>query len=161
MGVHHVEMALVDRHVHRLAQGAAGMVHGRRHVGELHEIAEILDGGIAAPPVQVVHEGRPVDRREHRRAVADLHVARRVAGVLDEGGRRARQQAAGQPLRQVERFAVGGDVGARLLPQGDYFRVVGDADADLLHDGLGIGLDDLEALFGEHVEDRDAALDIG
>ena len=53
-----------------------GMVDRRRHVGELHEVAEILDGGVAAALVEVADEGRAVDRREHRVLAADRDVAR-------------------------------------------------------------------------------------
>ena len=83
--IDHVEVALVDRHVDRLAHSAAGMVDRRRHVGELHEIAEILDRAVAAALVEVAHEGRTVDRREHGGVAADLDRALGVARVLREG----------------------------------------------------------------------------
>src|SRR5438874_997744 len=82
VAVDHVEMPLVDRQVDRLAHRAAGMVDRRRHVGELHEVAEILDRGVAPPLVERADEGRAVDRGEHRGVAADRHVARRVAGML-------------------------------------------------------------------------------
>ena len=43
-----------------------------RGIGELHEIAEILDRAVAAALVEIVHEGRAVIGREHRRVAADL-----------------------------------------------------------------------------------------
>ena len=38
--VHHVEVALADRHVDRFAHGAARVVQVRGQVGELHEVLE-------------------------------------------------------------------------------------------------------------------------
>ena len=94
MAVDHVEMALVDRQVDRLAHRAAGMMDEGRHVGELHEIAEILDGGVAAALVEVADEGRAVDRREDRVVAADDDVALGVARMLDVSrGRGLRRSA--------------------------------------------------------------------
>ena len=56
MAVHHVEVALVDRQVDRLADRAARMVQRARHVGELDEVAEILDPRVAAAFVEIADE---------------------------------------------------------------------------------------------------------
>ena len=116
VAVHHVEVPLVDRQVDRLADRAAGMVQRVRHVGELDEVAEVLDAGVAAAFVEVVYERRAVGRREHRRVAADVHAARRVARVLDEfARRRALHERATHAAREAHALAV--DVGAGRLPE--------------------------------------------
>ena len=84
VAVHHIQMALVDRQVHRLAEGAAGMMQPRAQVGELDEVAEILNGRVAAPFVQTAHEGRAIGRGQHRAVAADDCVAGWIAGALRE-----------------------------------------------------------------------------
>ena len=74
----------------------AGVVQGRRQPGQLHEITEILDRAVAPAFVQVAHEGRTVDRREHRMVAADFHRAFRVAGILGELRRRRGAELAGE-----------------------------------------------------------------
>ena len=94
MRIDHLEMALVHGQVDRLANRAAGMVHERRHIGELHEVPEVLDRAVAAALVEIVDEGRAVDRREDEVVAADLDVALGVAGVLDVIGRHGRDELA-------------------------------------------------------------------
>ena len=62
----------------------------RRHVGQLHEVAEVLDRAVAPPVVQVADERRAVVRGEDRVHPADLDVPLRVPRVLGELARRAR-----------------------------------------------------------------------
>jgi hypothetical protein len=90
------------------------MVHGRRHIGELHEIAEILDRRITAAR----HRGR-ARRAGHRPAqtrwiAADLHVALGIARMLGELRRRRLHKFAAQPLGKVNALTL--DVGAGVLP---------------------------------------------
>jgi hypothetical protein len=56
VGVHHVEVALVDGHVDRLAHGPAGVVEVGRGVGELHDVLEVGQCGVAPTTVEVVDE---------------------------------------------------------------------------------------------------------
>ena len=81
-------------------------------IGELHEIAEILDRAVAPALVEIVDERRAVVGREHRRLAADLHAALGVAGVLGVDGGRGRAELLGQPLGKAHALAL--DVGARL-----------------------------------------------
>jgi hypothetical protein len=155
VGKHHVEMALVDRHVDRLAHRAARMVDRRRHIGELHEIAEILQRRIAAVAVEIAHEGRAVDRREDRVVAADLDRFGRIARMLGELGRRGLQQFAAQPLGKMHPLAL--DVGTGLLPHAERFGVVAELDADFLQHAVGIGLDQRQALLVEHLVGLDGA----
>ena len=47
VGVYHIEMALVDRDVDRLADGAALVLQPGGHVGQLDKVLEIPDGAVA------------------------------------------------------------------------------------------------------------------
>ena len=53
MAVDHIEMALVNRHIDRLADGAAGVMQTRAQVGELDEILEVGQRRVAAPCVEI------------------------------------------------------------------------------------------------------------
>ncbi len=67
-----------------------GVVHVRAGVGQLHEVAEVLDRAVAPAVVQVAHEGRAVVRGEDGvRARRSATLLLRVAGVLGELARRA------------------------------------------------------------------------
>ena len=108
MGEHHVEMALVDRHVDRLADGAAGMVQPGRRIGQLDEVLEILERAVAAALVDIGDEGRAIGGREHGRVAADLHGAGRIAGMLDEFARAgALDDGADEAARRADAKAVG------------------------------------------------------
>ncbi len=156
--IDHVQVTLVHRQVHRLAHRAARMVDRGRHVGELHEVAEILDGRVAAAVIEIAHEGRAIDRREHRVVAADGDVALRVARILHIFARRRfLDDGTRQPAWEADAGAL--HVGARLAPQLDRFRLVAELDAHFLQDGVGIVLDDLQPLLAQHLVDRDLAGD--
>ncbi len=160
MAVHHVEVALVDRQVHGFADRAAGMVERFRQVGEFHEVAEILDARIAPPLVEVVDEWRAIGGGEHGVLAADLHVARRVPGVLREFARGGRlDQLAAQAPWHAHPFAL--YVRARGLPDRQGFRVFAKFDADLFEDRIGIVFDQGQPLFAEHFIERNLAGDVG
>ena len=154
MAVDHIEMALVDGDIDGLADRAARMMQARRHIGELHEIAEILDRRVTPPAIEIAHERRPVDRREHRGVAADLHAALGVAGMLGEYLGRRRDQRAGQAAGQAHAYPL--HVGAGVAPYGEGLFVVMEIDADLRQDDFGVVLDNLEALEGEHLGERNA-----
>ena len=156
VAVDHVEVPLVDRQVHGLADRAAGVVQRLRQVGELHEVAEVLDVRVPAAFVEVVDERRAVGGGEHRVRAADLDVARGIPGVLRELARRRRlDQPAAQASRHAHPLAV--DVRTRGLPDCERFRVLAELDADLLEDGVGVVLDEGEALFAQHLVHRNVA----
>ncbi len=102
VGMHHVEVPLVYGDVDRLADGASRVMHGRRHVGEFHEVAEVLDGRIAAPVIEIVDEGRSVDWSEDGRSVTDLDVPVGIAGMLHERGGRRFEDLAGKAPGQTK-----------------------------------------------------------
>ena len=77
-------MALVDRQVDRLAQRAPTVVERRAQVGELGEVAEVLDRGVSTPALEVAHEGRPIGRGKDQVGVADGDGPLRVACVLNK-----------------------------------------------------------------------------
>ena len=87
MRVNHLEMALIDRQIDRFADGAARMMHIRAHISELHKVLEILDRAITAAFIEIMHEGRAINRRENRVLAANLHIARRIPRVLGIFGR--------------------------------------------------------------------------
>ena len=122
-------------------------------VGELHEVAEILDGRVAAPLVEVVDERRPVGRREDDVRVPDLDIARGIASALGEhGGRAGPDDLAAHASREAD--ARAGHVGAGASKDLEGLREVADLDADLLEQGVGVVLDQLEALGRDHLDGR-------
>ena len=56
MRVHHVEMALVNRHVHRFTNGAAAVMQMGQLVHELYDVLEVFDRGVPAALVEVGDE---------------------------------------------------------------------------------------------------------
>ena len=157
--IDHVEMALVDRHVDRLADRAAGMVQPGRGLRELHEVAEILDRAVAAALVEIHDEGRAVGRREDDALAADLHRLGRVARMLGELRRRGLQDLAQHARLEPHQHAV--DLRAGPLPMLERCRIVAELDADLGQDAVGGLFDPDEVLLGQDVVGRDVADDVG
>ena len=154
--IDHVEVALVDRHVDRLADRPAGVVEVGRDVGQLHEVAEVLDRAVAPAAVEVADERRAVVRREDRVHPADLDVALGVARVLGELARRGGlDDRAAHPAREPDALAV--DVGAGLAQQSEGLGVAAEVEADLLEDRVGVLLDERQALLAEDLERRELA----
>ena len=94
VAVDHVEMPLVDRQVDRLADRAAGVVQRRRHVGQLDEVAEVLDVRVAPALVEVADERRAVGRartpcacRRSRRCARGCARAARTRAARSSGSR--------------------------------------------------------------------------
>jgi hypothetical protein len=158
MAVHHVEVALVDRKVHGLADRAAGMVDTRAHIGELHEVPEVLDFPVTPALVQVTNERRPVGGNEHSAVATDLDAPCRIAGVLGEfPGCRRLNNGTAKTARKAYTFAV--DIRARLAPQLQCLWKLAKFDADLFEHRLRVVLDQLERLVIEHLEIRNTAVD--
>ena len=160
VAVDHVQVALVDRQVHRLAQGAAGVVQPGRQVCELHEVAEVFDCRVAPALVEVANERGAIRRHEHRVRATDACAPFRVARVLDElGRRRIGDEPPGETTRNPDPLTL--NVGAGAAPERQCLGVVPELDADFLENRLRVVLDDLQALGGQHVVDRHAAGDVG
>ena len=120
-------------------------------VGQLHEVAEVLDRAVAAAAVEVAHERRAVVRGEDRMHAADLDVARRVPRVLGELAWRGRlDDRAAQPARETDPLPVDGRAGLTEDPQG--IGVAAELEADLLEDRVGVVLDERQALLVEDLE---------
>ena len=151
-------MALVDRHVGRLADRAAGMVQPFRHVGQLHELLEIRQRRVAPPALVVAHEGGAIDRGQHAVLAADHNVALAVAGDLGVLRRRGRAELSGEPARDAHPLTL--DVCAGIAPTLQRLRIVDEIDADLLQHGLGVVFDDLDRLIRQDLEIRDIAGDV-
>ncbi len=151
MRVDHVVVPLVDGEVDRLADRPAGVVEPRRDVGELHEVAEVLDRPVAPSAVEVADEGRAVRGREDRVRAAEDDAALGVAGDLGELARRGRlHELAADAAREADALAV--DVCAGVAEELDRVGGVAEVDPDLLEDRVGVLLDHREALLGEDLD---------
>ena len=160
MCVEHVEVALVCRQVHRLAYYAARMMQPRDGLVQLHQRHEILIARIAAAAVEIMHEGRPPRRTEHRGRAAKLHVVGRVAGQLDELRWRAGLDG---PAAESPREA---NPAARYVTAGiaenlEDLVVADELHAGILENGVGIRLDEFETLFAQYTECPKLAVDVG
>jgi hypothetical protein len=90
---------------------------------------------------------------------ADDDIAHRVARVLRELARcGGLHQLAAHAARESHAFAL--HVGAGRLEQRQRLRVVAEVDADLLQDGVGVVLEQLEAVVAQHFVARDLACDV-
>ena len=158
MGMHHVEVALVDRDVHRLADRAARVVHGRREIGHFDEILEVLNGRVAPLALPVADEGRPVDRSKDRRLAADLHGTLGIARVLGEDGRCGLQQRPAKPLGKMHPLTA--DIGTGVAPQLQRLLVVTKLDTNLFEHPVGIRFNQRQAFFVEHLVFADLAGDV-
>ena len=159
MAVQHIEVALVDRQIDRLADRATRVVQRVRHVGELHEVLEVVDTGVAATLVEVAHEGRSVGRREHRGIAADPQVAGGVARDLGELPRRVLlDERATHARRETHAFAV--DLCACLAEDVEDLGVLAELDAGLLEDAVRVLLDDRQAFLAQHLVAWDLADDV-
>ena len=154
--VHDVQVAFRHRDVHRLADDAAGEVHGRRQVRKLVERVQVVERAVAAAVVEVEHERRAVGRHEHHATPAHGDAALGVAGGEGERLRRLRDQLHEQ--RPVDAHPVTVDVGPRLLPVRDRL-VVAEVDADLLQDPHRGVVDALDALLVQHLVVRKRKLE--
>ena len=160
VAVDHLEVALVDRQVRGLAQRAATVVEGRARVGQLHEVAKVLDRRVAPAVVEVVDERRPVGRHEHHVRVADDDAACRVPRRLGEARRRGGlDDLPAHPALEADPGAL--DVGTGRTEDLDRLREVDDLDPDLLEQRVGVVLDRLEALGRDHLHGRQRPGQVG
>ena len=160
MRVDHVKVALVHRQVYRLANRAAAVVDRVGHIGQLDEVLEVVDGGVAPSLVQIAHKGRAVRRGKHRVFAADNHVVRRIARVLGELARCAGLHD-GAAHAAGKAHPLAGDFGAGLAPNVQGLGVVTKVDADFLQDGVGIALDDGQVFGVQHFIEGNVARDEG
>ena len=158
MAVNHVEMALGHRNIHRFAHGAAGMMQAGRHVGELHEIAEVFDCGIAPAAIKIAHEGRAIDGGENGVLAANDNIVGRVARILRKFPRRRFANAAHQAFRKAHPLAL--DIGAGIFPQRQGFRIITKINADFLQDEFGVVLDKLKLVIGKRFIELDIAANV-
>src|SRR5262245_6489460 len=81
-------------------------MHGRRHIGELHETTEILDCGVTALAVEIAYERRAVNGRENDGIAADMDAAGWIARMPGKLLRRCLEQFAAKPLREMHPLAL-------------------------------------------------------
>ena len=123
----------------------------RAHVGELHEVAEVLDRPVAPAVVEVANERRAVVRGEDRGHAANLDAVRRVARVLGELARRGGlHDLPAHPARKPDALAL--DVRAGVLEQADRHGIAAELEAHFLEDRVGVVLERREPLFVEDLE---------
>ena len=135
------------------------MVQRVRHVGELDEVAEVLDARVATPFIEVAHERRTVRGHEDRRIATDTHITSGVAGHLRELAWRVfANELSAHATRHAHAFTI--DVRSGLAPDLENFGVLAKFDANLFEDAIGVVLDDREALFAEYFKARDLAHDV-
>ncbi len=143
--IDHIEVALVDRHVDRLADGAAGVVQVGAHVRELHEVLEVLDRSVAPAVVEVADERRAVVRGEDRVRIADLDAPFGVSGVLGEdSGRACPDDLAAHPAGEPHAIAV--DIRAAEPHRLPCRRIATEVDPDFLKNRVSVPLERRQAL---------------
>src|SRR5262249_48287863 len=82
-----------------------------------------------------------------------------VACVLSEfPGRRAAHDGTAHAAREA--YALALDVSARVLPDLQRLRIVAEVDTDLLEDGIGVVLEQLQPVSCEHLVVRDLPCDV-
>jgi hypothetical protein len=156
---HHVEVALVHRHVGGFADRAARVVEVRAGLRQLDEVAEILDRAEAAAAVQIHHEGAAVGGCEDHGFPTDFNVVRGIPGVLRElrGGRL--QHLAQQARRELDQVAL--HIRPGPAPMVQRHGVVAELDPGLGQDAVGGVLDPDQVFLGQDVVGRDVAQDVG
>jgi len=136
---------LVDRHVDRLAHRAARVVQPGRGIGELDEVAEVLERAVAAPAVELRHERRAVSGANTvwLAPIWTLLAGLRACWVNSRGADRrtiSRARPRGtctrhSPLMRAPAARAG------CAPQADGLEVAADLEADLIQQLIGVALD--------------------
>ena len=159
MGVDHVEVAFVDDHIDGLAHRPAGMMDGRRKVGELHEVLEVGERAITSAAGAVIDEGRSVSRCEDDVIAADLDGAGRVTGMLGEPLRCGAAKRCDQP--RVEANALAVNFGAGLTKQCQCVGIATNIHADFRQNAVGGLFDPNELRLVEEGVDWNLSGEIG
>ena len=159
MGVHHVQVAFVDRNVGRLADGASGVVQPRIGMGQLHEVLEVFERSIAPTLVQVHDKWRAVSGCKHHIFSADTDVVLGVARMLRELFGRGFQNF--PHLARLKAHTQTVDLCASLAKHGQAFIIVPDIQAHLGQDAFRRGFNFLKPLFTQDVVGGYATLDVG
>ena len=158
MGIDHVQVTLVDRHIGGLAHGASTVVQPGAVVGQLHKVLKVVQRAIAATAVQVHHKGRAVGGRKNHVVAANLHRVRRVAGVLGELFGRGFEQFAQMARFKLDPHAV--HLGPGLFEHSQHFVVVAYIQAHFGQDAVGGGFNLEQAFLPHDVVGRNHALDV-
>ena len=120
--------------------------------------SKIFELGVAAPLLDVVDEGRAIDRREDEIAAAHLDRSLGIACELREGSRRGRHQVTREPAREAHPLTV--DIGAGILEELERLRILAEVDPDLLEDRFRVLLDQRQPLIAEEVDRGNVACDV-
>ena len=90
VAVQHVVVALVDRQINWLADGATRVMNSWCHVSEFDEIFKIFDGRVASAFIEVMDKGRAIRGHQHGALTANGHTASGVSRMLHILARRTR-----------------------------------------------------------------------
>ena len=158
MGMQHIKVTFVHRDICRLAYRPPRVMQPLGHIAQFHELLEIRHRGIAPPPCGIAHEGRAIDGGEDKVPPPDYHIPITVACHLGDRRRRGGTKLACQPPWDTHPLPL--NIGPGLTPERQCLGVVGKVHADLFQHRIGVLLDDLQRLFGQHFEVRDIPFDI-
>ena len=139
VGVDHIETPLVHQAIHPLAGRAAGMVQPEGGVAETHEVAEILQSGVAPPSIQVGHQRGAVTRHEDHVIPAKDDVMRRITPAHRK--RRRRRAAELARKARIEAYPCAAHRSAGAAKQRQRGLISPELDADFLQDPVGLVFD--------------------
>ena len=159
MGIHHVQVALVDGDVGRLANRSARVVQPGAGVGELDEILEIFQRAIPSAPVQVHHKGRTIGGRKHHTLAANLHRVGRVAGVLGKFPGRGFEYFAQMAGLKTHPYAI--DLGTSFAEQRQAGIVIANVNANFGHQAFGRSFNLQQVFLTHDVVGGNVAGDVG
>ncbi|MDZ7827957.1 MAG: hypothetical protein U5K33_00250 [Halofilum sp. (in: g-proteobacteria)] len=152
------QVAMADRHIHRLADHVRARMQARRLVCELVEVVEVGDRSVAALVLEVADERRAGHGHEDGRVAAELDRLLRVARVQLDAPRHGLQAFLDHLARDAHALAV--DLGAGLAPVLQCNRVA-EIDAGGLEDPHRGVVDALHALGVDDLDGRHVALQPG
>ena len=136
------------------------MMKPRQCLVQLHQFNEIGVRGIAAATIEVMHEGWAPGGAEHRGVAAELHAVGLVACMLRELTRCGGLDNAAAEAR-LEAHTRALDVAAGVAENVEDLGIAVKLHPGFLQDGVGIALDQFEALAGQHAEGFKLARDEG
>ena len=124
---------------------------------QFDKIYEILMRGVAAPPVQIVHKGRPPGGAQHTGVTTKLNIIDRIARVLGELSRGRRpDRLSAKTRRESDTCAI--NIAARTREDSQDLGVVLKLHPGFGQNDIGILFDLLQPGLAEHIEGRKLAL---
>ena len=91
VGVDHIQVTVSHGDIDGLADCPPGTVQCGAHIGELHEIAEVFEGGVTATRFEIVNKGGSVRGNENTGVTSDLEIPARIARMMGKASGRGRR----------------------------------------------------------------------